>query len=146
MYTARFDDRGRIKLPADFQKYVNTFRESKLFVTSLDRSTGRIYPMELWRQNEALFQNYRDDPTVAQNLAFTASELGSEAEMDGQGRLPFSQELREALGIGDNQQVRIYHHRGRIDVLSDKEFQKRREQASARPAEDLNKMEGAGLR
>lgn len=144
MYSARLDDRGRIKLPADFQKYLDIFRE-KLFVTSMDRKTARIYPMHLWRENEALFESYRDDPSVSQNVAFTAAELGSEAEMDAQGRILFSAELREALGI-DNQQVRLYHNRGRIDVLSEAIFKARREQASASPEADLHKMEAAGLR
>lgn len=144
MYTARLDDRGRIKLPADFQKYLDIFRE-KLFVTSMDRKTARIYPMHLWRENEALFESYRDDPRVSQNVAFTAAELGSEAEMDAQGRILFSAELRQALGI-EQQQVRLYHHRGRIDVLSDAEFKARQQQAASSPEEDLRKMEGAGLR
>jgi len=145
MYSARLDDRGRIKLPIDFQGYVQTFREKKLFITSMDRKTARIYPLDLWRENEAIFETYRDDPRVSQNVAFTAAELGSEAEMDSQGRIPFSTELREALGI-DNQQVRIYANRGRIDVLSDAVFKARQQQASASPEDDLNKLEGAGLR
>jgi DNA-binding transcriptional regulator/RsmH inhibitor MraZ len=144
MYTARLDDRGRIKLPADFQKYLDIFRE-KLFVTSMDRKTARIYPMHLWRENEALFESYRDDPRVSQNVAFTAAELGSETEMDAQGRILFSAELREALGL-EQQQVRLYHHRGRIDVLSEAVFKARQEQAAASPEADLQKMEGAGLR
>jgi MraZ protein len=145
MYTARLDDRGRIKLPAEFHRYLDTFNEN-LFVTSMDRKTARIYLMRTWRENEALFENYHDDPRVARNVAFTAAELGSEAEMDAQGRIPFSSELREALGIENNQQVRLYHNRGRIDVLSDAVFKARQQQASAAPEDDLNKMEGAGLR
>ncbi len=144
MYAARLDEKGRLKLPVDFQKYLDIFRE-KFFVTSLDRTTARIYPMHLWRENEALFESYRDDPTVAQNIAFTAAELGSEADMDAQGRILFSAELREALGI-DQQQVRLYHYRGRIDVLSEAVFKARKERASANPEEDLRKLEGAGLR
>jgi len=144
MYTARMDDRGRLKLPADFQKYLDIFRE-KYFVTSLDRRTARIYPMHLWRQNEALFESYHDDPTISQNVAFTAAELGSEAELDNQGRILFSAELREALGI-DQQPVRLYHHRGRIDVLSEAVFKARQQQAAASPEEDLRKLEQAGLR
>jgi DNA-binding transcriptional regulator/RsmH inhibitor MraZ len=144
MYSARLDDRGRLKLPADFVKYLEIFRD-KLFVTSMDRKTARIYPMHLWRQNEALFESYRDDPRVSQNVAFTAAELGSEAEIDAQGRILFSSELREALGI-DQQQVRLYHIRGRIDILSDALFKARQQEASVAPEEDLHKMEGAGLR
>jgi MraZ protein len=144
MYSARLDDRGRLKLPADFQKYLDIYRE-KYFVTSLDRKVARIYPMHLWRENESLFERYYDDPTVSQNVAFTANELGSEAEIDAQGRILFSAELREALGI-DQQQVRLYYNRGRIDVLSEAVFEARKRQASTSPEEDLKKLEQAGLR
>jgi len=144
MYSARLDDRGRLKLPVDFKRYLDIF-DDKCFVTSLDRRTARIYPMHLWRENEALFDRYTDDPIVAQNIAFTASELGSEETVDEQGRIPFSSELRRALGI-EKAEVHIYHHRGRIEVLSQTVFDERKQQAATSAVEDLRKLEGAGLR
>jgi MraZ protein len=144
MYSAKLDERGRLKLPADFQRYLSIFTE-KFFVTSLDRQTARIYPMHLWSQNETLFEEYHDDPDAAASVAFIANELGSEAEMDSAGRILFSAELREALRI-DQQQVRLYHHRGRIEVLSEEVFQARKKLASENAAASLKKLEGAGLR
>jgi len=147
MYSARLDDRGRLKLPVDFKKYLDIF-DDKCFVTSLDRKTARIYPMHLWRENESLFDRYTDDPIVAQNIAFTANELGSEETVDDQGRIPFSPELRKALGVdkAESHEVHIYHHRGRIEVLSQAVFDERKQQAAATAVDDLRKLEGAGLR
>src|ERR1700738_4671584 len=84
MYPARMDDRGRVKLPAAFQKFFEALREKKLFVTSLDRRTAQIYPVAVWRQNEKFFDTYRDDPRIARNVAFNAADLGAECEMDTQ--------------------------------------------------------------
>src|ERR1017187_1273753 len=89
MYSAKLDDRGRIKLPTDFQRFLDARREKKLFVTSLDRRIAQVYPMEVWRQNEKFFETYRDDPRIARNIAFNAADLGGEADMDSQGRIVF---------------------------------------------------------
>src|SRR2546421_13092585 len=105
MYPARMDDRGRVKLPAAFQKYLESLEEKKLFVTSLDRRIAQIYTMAAWRENEEFLKTYRGDPKVAKNVAFNAADLGAEAEMDAQRRGLFSPELGRELGV-ENQTVR----------------------------------------
>jgi len=113
-------------------------------VTSLDRRIAQIYPMAVWRQNEKFFDNYRDDPRLARNVAFNAADLGAEAEMDAQGRILFSPELRRALDI-ENAPVHLFAYRGRIEVLSEKEYEERKREASATAPEDVAKLEAAGL-
>src|SRR5262245_59477996 len=125
MYPSRLDDKGRIKLPAAFQQYFAGLLERKLFVTSLDRRTAQIYTMEAVRQNEKFFDIYTDDPVLAEAVAFIANDLGSEAEMDSQGRITFSSELRRELGI-ENQPVRLYSYKGRIEVFSEKLYEERK--------------------
>ena len=107
MYHCRLDDKGRLKLPAQFQHFIIALPEKRLFVTSLDRRIAQIYPMAVWRQNEKFFESYRDRPAGRPGVAFNASDLGAEAEMDAQGRILFSPELRRELGI-ENQPVRLY--------------------------------------
>jgi transcriptional regulator MraZ len=144
MYPGRLDEKGRVKLPTSFQQYFMALREKKLFVTSLDRRIAQIYPMEVWRQNEKFFAAYRDDPRVSRNVAFNAADLGSEAEMDNQGRILFSPELRRELGI-ENQPVHLFAYRGRIEVLSEKIYEERKKEAAMSAADDLSKLEAAGL-
>lgn len=144
MYPGRLDEKGRVKLPTSFQQYFMALREKKLFVTSLDRRIAQIYPMEVWRQNEKFFETYRDDPKVARNVAFNAADLGSEVEMDNQGRILFSPELRRELGI-ENQPVHLFAYRGRIEVLSEKIYEERKKEAAMTAADDLSKLEAAGL-
>src|SRR5579872_1506288 len=144
MYPGRLDEKGRVKLPTSFQQYFMALREKKLFVTSLDRRIAQIYPMEVWRQNERFFDTYREDPKVARNVAFNAADLGAETEMDGQGRILFSPELRRELGI-ENQPVHLFAYRGRIEVLSEKVYEERKREAAQTAADDLSKLEAAGL-
>ena len=144
MYPGKIDEKGRLKLPAPFQQYFNALREKKLFVTSLDHRTAQIYPMQSWRSNEKFFDNYREDVELAANILFTAQDLGAETEMDGSGRVSFSQDLRRDLGIEDKP-VRLYAYRGRIEVLSEEIYQQRRANASKTTTEDVRKLEAAGL-
>lgn len=144
MYPARLDDKGRVKLPAAFQQFFAALREKKLFVTSLDRRIAQIYPIEVWRENEKFFDNYREDPRIARNVAFNAADLGAESEMDAQGRILFSPELRRELGI-ENQPVKLFAYKGRIEVLSEKLYEERKREAAQTAADDVSKLEAAGL-
>lgn len=144
MYPARLDDKGRLKLPADFQQFFAALREKKLFVTSLDGRTAQIYPIQVWRQNEKFFETFRDDPRTARKLAFRAADLGAESEMDNQGRILFPPELRRKLGM-ENQPVRIHAFRGRIEVLSEAVYEQQRQEAEALSEDDLARLETAGL-
>ena len=144
MYPGRLDDKGRVKLPAAFQQYFAALREKKLFVTSLDRRIGQIYPMDVWRQNEKFFESYRDNVRIARNVAFNAADLGAETEMDAQGRILFSPELRRELGI-ENQPVRLFAYRGRIEVLSEKIYGERKREAAQTAGDDVALLESAGL-
>jgi DNA-binding transcriptional regulator/RsmH inhibitor MraZ len=144
MYKSRLDERARLKLPADFHNYVKT-QEKKLFVTSLDRKTIRVYFLKAWRQNEAFFATHREKKQALKNVAFTANELGAECETDNQGRIPLSAELRDELNIQPNQEVRLYYNAGRIEVLSEAEYRAQRDKAAASTEQDLLEMEGAGL-
>lgn len=144
MYPARLDDKGRLKLPADFQQFFQTLREKKLFVTTLDGRTAQIYPMQVWRQNEKFFDSYRDDVKAARKLAFRVMDLGAESEMDPQGRILFPPELRRKLGI-ENQPVRVYAYRGRIEVLSEPAYTLMKQESEQITDDDLSRLEAAGL-
>jgi MraZ protein len=144
MYPSRLDDKGRCKMPAAFQQYISALSEKKLFVTSLDRRIAQIYPIESWRQNEKFFETYRENPALAKKIVFNAQDLGVEVEMDSQGRITFPPELRRELALED-QTIRLYAYRGRIEVLSERLYEERRREAIATEAKDVEALEAAGL-
>jgi len=144
MYPARVDDKGRLKLPVGFQDFFRALREKQLFVTSIDRKVALIYPIAIWRENEKFFETYRDNPKKTRDAAFNANEFGSVAEMDSQGRILLSPELRRQVEVED-QAVRIYFHKGKIEILSEKVYQERKQEASQLSDEDLAALQIAGL-
>jgi MraZ protein len=145
MYPCRLDDKGRLKLPAEFQHFLHVLPEKKLFVTSLDRRIAQIYPMTAWRENEKFFENYRDNPQVAHDVAFNANDLGADAEMDSQGRVLFNTSLRKELDL-QNQELHLYAYRGHIKVLTEAIYQERRQRASKASTENVDLLERAGLK
>ena len=145
MYDCRLDDKGRLKLPTAFQTFINSLTEKKLFVTSLDRRIAQIYPMPVWRENEKFFESFRENPQVAQDVAFNANDLGADAEMDSQGRVLFNTALREQLDL-ENQPLHMYAYRGHVKVLTHAIYEERRQRASKAATENVESLERAGLK
>jgi MraZ protein len=143
-FTARVDEKGRLKLPAAFQQFLKDLGEKRVFVTTLDVSTVRIYPISLWKQNENFFDD-NQDPEIAENVSFLANHYGADSEIDGQGRILVPQELRRALKLED-QPVFLSHYRGRINVYGKDEYDRRLERANTNPVENLRHLERKGLR
>ncbi|MCU1262718.1 MAG: hypothetical protein JWO80_5603 [Bryobacterales bacterium] len=144
MHNGKLDDKGRLKLPVQFQEYLSSFPEKKLFVTSIDRSTAQIYPIAIWRENEQLLKDFKTDPKIAKTVAFNANDLGADAEMDNQGRVLINAELRRELDM-DGQALRVFSERGRIKVLTEVVYQAQKLAAAKLAAESAEKMEMEGL-
>ncbi len=144
MYPARVDDKGRLKLPVGFQEYFAGLPEKKLFVTSLDRRIGQIYPIANWREAKKFLYGQTENSKPARRIAFSAQDLGADSEMDNQGRVLLPPEMRRELGI-ENQSVRLFHYKGRIEILSETIYQERKREAAGSAESDLETLEGAGL-
>jgi MraZ protein len=144
MYPARVDDKGRLKLPVGFQEYFAALPEKKVFVTSLDRRIGNIYPIATWRKNKQFFSENRGNAAEAKRIAFNAQDLGADSEMDGQGRILLPPEMRRELGI-ENQSVRLMAYKGHIQILSEAIYEKQKREATVSAESDLETLDGAGL-
>ena len=128
---ASVDDKGRLKLPTNFQQFLNSIGDQRFFVTSLDRHIARIYPISVWEQNEKVMNELSaQDPEAAEALGFTANDLGADAKLDPQGRMTLPTELRRELEL-ENQEVRLACFLGGIDVYSMKEYDARKQKATA---------------
>jgi DNA-binding transcriptional regulator/RsmH inhibitor MraZ len=132
MYTVQMDDKGRVKLPVDFQTFFGSFPDKKMYVTSLDGITGQIYPISIWRRNQKFFARSRENTKAVERVMFNAQDLGSEAEMDSSGRITVCPAMRDELKLA-GQQLRLVVVKGRVEILSEQVYQARRR--AARPAE-----------
>ena len=132
MFNGRLDDKGRVKVSAQMQRFLESLPEKKFFVTSLDRRTAAIYPIASWRATEQFFENFTENPQLAEDVHFTATTLGSEVEMDGQGRILFNSDLRRVVKLEGNE-LHLYWYLGHVEVLTD-EIYKEREQSAVESA------------
>jgi MraZ protein len=98
-YTARLDEKGRLKLPSHFRRYLEEKYGAALYVTSLNGESARIYPLTEWiaiEQRLALLPAF--DPAKRKFLDH-ANYYGKEAEFDNQGRVLIHPLLRKNSGI-----------------------------------------------
>jgi MraZ protein len=140
---ASVDEKGRLKLPAEFLEYLEALKVTKVFITTFDQRLARIYPIEVWKVNEALFENSTD--SAAERLLLLAKAYGGDAEIDKSGRVLLPATLREALGL-EKQPVWLDVFHGRINVVSKKIHDERMQLAQANMADDLKTLEKLGLK
>jgi len=98
-HPARVDEKGRLKVPAEFKRVIDEKYAQKFYITSVDGNIAHVYPFEEWERIEqrlAALSTY--NPTKKKFLNRT-NYYGQVVEMDGQGRLLIPQILREAAQI-----------------------------------------------
>jgi MraZ protein len=100
-HPARVDEKGRLKIPAEFKREVDERYGAQFFITSLDGQRAEIWPMPEWQKREDKIQAMPSVSAKKKWLDLT-SYYGQVAEMDGQGRVLIPQVLREsAKTVGD---------------------------------------------
>ena len=98
-HPTRVDEKGRLKVPAEFKRVIDEKYAQKFYITSQDGVVAQVYPFEEWERIEqklAGLSNY--NPTKKKFLT-RANYYGQAVEMDGQGRLLIPQLLRQAAQI-----------------------------------------------
>ncbi len=98
-HPTRVDEKGRLKVPAEFKRVMDEKYAQKYYITSLDGKVAQVYPFEEWeRIEQKLAALSTFNPTKKKFLNRT-NYYGQVVEMDGQGRLLVPQILRESAQI-----------------------------------------------
>jgi MraZ protein len=98
-HPTRVDEKGRLKVPAEFKRVIDEKYAQKFYITSQDGVIAQVYPFEEWERIEhklAALSTY--NPAKKKFLTRT-NYYGQVVEMDGQGRLLIPQILRESAQI-----------------------------------------------
>ena len=99
-FESRCDEKGRIRLPGSWLHFfTHDLKDNRAFATSLDGSVVRIYPESIWRQNLAIFEEASDHSAEVEHLLNLANHYGTETDLDANGRILLSQDLRSELGL-----------------------------------------------
>ena len=100
--SARIDDKGRLKVPAEFRALIEQQYGTKLFVTSLTGEYVRLYPMPVWEAVEAKLAAMPSTDRARGKFVQLTNFFGQTADLDGQGRVLIHQTLREeATMVGE---------------------------------------------
>ena len=111
---ARVDEKGRLKVPADFERHIDEKYGAEFYITSRDGKVAEIYPVEEWRRIEEKLSKLSNFNPSKKKFLNKVNYYGQMVEMDAQGRLLMPQILREAAGIrGD---VAVYGNLTYLEV------------------------------
>jgi len=98
-HPTRVDEKGRLKIPAEFKRLIDEKYGTQFYITSLDGKVAQVYPFEEWQRiEEKLARLSNFNPTKKKFLNRT-NYYGQLVEIDGQGRLLIPALLREQAKI-----------------------------------------------
>lgn len=116
-YSAKIDDKGRLKLPTAFRALVQEQHGSSLYVTSLTGDSVQIYPMPIWQEIEAKLAKVPSTHPSRVKFVDRVNYYGQVAEFDSQGRVLIHPRLRESAGMsgevdvfGQFDHVEVWNH------------------------------------
>jgi MraZ protein len=94
-YPATVDEKGRVKIPADF---LEELRKSgkRFYVTSSNGDRARVYPMKVWEEIEKKLAKLSSHNRAKQKFLARTNYYGQVVEVDGQGRILIPPVLRES--------------------------------------------------
>src|SRR6202789_115024 len=98
-HPARVDEKGRLKVPAEFKRVMEEKYAQKFYITSLDGVIAQLYPFEEWERIEQKLAALSTYNPAKKKFLTRTNYYGQVVEMDGQGRLLIPQILRESAQI-----------------------------------------------
>lgn len=120
---AKIDEKGRLKLPTQFRRFVGERYGDEMFVTSVLGDSALLYPLPVWEEIESrLAAVPSSDPTKARYME-RVSYYGQQVKLDAQGRLVVPQILRESAGISG--EVVVSAQLDHLRVWNRERFEKR---------------------
>lgn len=111
-YSARIDDKGRLKIPNAFRGLVEDQHGAGLYVTSLTGDSVRVYPMAVWLGVEQRLARMPSTHPARLKFLDRVNYFGQAGEFDTQGRVLIPARLRDAAGMSGDVDVL-----GQVDYL-----------------------------
>jgi DNA-binding transcriptional regulator/RsmH inhibitor MraZ len=145
IFEAKCDDKGRLKLPVRFAMFLKHSDVSRVFITTIDMRSARIYPEKVWESNQNYFDAPGEDTEAAEDIAFIANLYGDFSTLDEHGRVLVPTNLRRKLEI-EKQSVWLDHYRGHINVHPRKVYDERMARAMVSIGDKAKAFDRKGFR
>jgi MraZ protein len=93
------DEKGRLKVPAEFKRLIDEKYGNEFYITSLDGKVAQVYPFEEWQRIEQKLANLSNFNPTKKKFLNRTNYYGQLVEIDGQGRLLIPSLLRDSAGV-----------------------------------------------
>jgi MraZ protein len=141
-HPTKVDEKGRLKLPADFKRLVDEQYSAQFYITSKDGRVAEIYPLQEWEKIEQKLALIPSFNPAKKKFLDRVNYFGQLTEMDAQGRLLIPQILRETAKVtGD---VVVFGMQNYIEVANHEDF-KQHLDANPLTLEDQQALANLGL-
>jgi len=98
-HPTRVDEKGRLKVPAEFKRVIDEKYSTQFYITSLDGKVAQVYPFEEWERIEQKLASLSTFNPTKKKFLSRVNYYGQMVEMDGQGRVLIPQLLRDNAQI-----------------------------------------------
>jgi MraZ protein len=98
-HPTRVDEKGRLKIPAEFKRVLDEKYGQQFYITSFDGKVAQVYPFEEWERIEQKLAGLSTFNPTKKKFLDRTNYWGQQVEMDAQGRLLIPQLLRESAQI-----------------------------------------------
>ena len=141
-HPTRVDEKGRLKVPAEFKRVIDEKYGTQFYITSLDGKVAQVYPFEEWERIEQKLAGLSTFNPTKKKFLSRANYWGQQVEMDHQGRLLLPQLLRENAGLKG--EVAVLGNLTFLEIRNLEAFRKEIETESFTP-EDEKTLDELGI-
>ena len=120
---AKVDDKGRLKIPAEFRKIIEQKYGPDCFITSTDGQRALLYPMPVWYDYQGRLAKVPSASVAKSKLLERLNYFGQTGAIDTQGRVLIPTILRNVAAIADD--VVVIGSNDHLIVWNDERIQRR---------------------
>jgi MraZ protein len=143
-FQTRLDEKGRLKMPADFKHEIDSKYDGQFYLTSLDGAVIKLYPLKEWQVIEGRAAAQPISNRAVQKFLDTTSYYGRTVTMDGQGRLTIAESHRTKFGLSSEIELALVGKTTYMEIRNWAEFSKAVE-GNPLSTEDLDALQQAGI-
>ena len=141
-HPTRVDEKGRLKVPAEFKRTIDEKYGHQFYITSRDGNIAEIYPFEEWKKIEEKLATVSNFNPAKKKFLERVNYYGQMVEIDSQGRVLIPQILRESAEVkGD---VLVFGNLTFLEVRNAEAFRKHLE-ANPLTEEDEKTLADLGI-
>src|SRR3989442_8402323 len=98
-HPTRVDEKGRLKVPAEFKRVLDEKYGQQCYITSFDGKVAQLYPFEEWERIEQKLSGLSTFNPTKKKFLDRTNYLGQQVEIDGQRLLLIPQLRRDLANI-----------------------------------------------